>query len=271
MLVCAEGFSGAAVSLCTVGPAQELGLEAQRPVFYAALGLDFGTSDCAVTSRGAIRTVKGAKVRCNSATTVRPLALAYGAAGFSGSGSIGNKGVLVKQMRREACKQFPERVVLVHDFRTSRVSSAHTNVVAGQAESFSSTMYRRSARKVLAGTYNPTALQYSFNIFTLSFLPKVHSCITLSGANEHRRVSEFCKAATLLIVTVPGSVEEERSFSAMNFIKDERRNSLSANLSSTLRVYLDKTFTLKTFLYKEAIDYWMAGASARGRYLGHRV
>ncbi|KAJ9514733.1 hypothetical protein QJQ45_028390, partial [Haematococcus lacustris] len=59
-------------------------------------------------------------------------------------------------------------------------------------------------------------------------------------------IGEFCKAATLLIVTVPGSVEEERPFSAMNFIKDERRNSLSANLSSTLRVYLDKTFTLKT-------------------------
>ncbi|KAJ9507055.1 hypothetical protein QJQ45_004653 [Haematococcus lacustris] len=61
------------------------------------------------------------------------------------------------------------------------------------------------------------------------------------------QLSEFCKAATLLIVTVPGSVEEERTFSAMNFIKDERRNSLSANLSSTLRVYLDKTFTLETF------------------------
>ncbi|KAJ9506911.1 hypothetical protein QJQ45_002474 [Haematococcus lacustris] len=66
----------------------------------------------------------------------RPLALAYGAAGFSGSGSIGSRGVPVKQMQREACKQFPGRVVLVHEFRTSRVSSARTNVVAGQAESF---------------------------------------------------------------------------------------------------------------------------------------
>ncbi|KAJ9516367.1 hypothetical protein QJQ45_011025 [Haematococcus lacustris] len=83
------------------------------------------------------------------------------------------------------------------------------------------------------------------------------------------QLSEFCKAATLLIVTVPGSVEEERSFSAMNFIKDERRNRLSANLSSTLHVYLDKTFTLKTFPYKEALDYWMAGAPAKGRDLGH--
>ncbi|KAJ9530852.1 hypothetical protein QJQ45_028827, partial [Haematococcus lacustris] len=82
-------------------------------------------------------TVKGARVRCNSAVTGRPLALAYGAAGFSGSGSIGSKGVPVKQMRREACKQFPGRVVLVHEFRTSRVSSARTNVVAAQAESLS--------------------------------------------------------------------------------------------------------------------------------------
>ncbi|GFH25911.1 hypothetical protein HaLaN_23955 [Haematococcus lacustris] len=59
------------------------------------------------------------KVRCNSAATGRPLALAYGAAGFSGS--IGSRGVPVKQMLREACKQFPGRAVLVHEFRTSRL------------------------------------------------------------------------------------------------------------------------------------------------------
>ncbi|GFH22022.1 uncharacterized protein HaLaN_19421, partial [Haematococcus lacustris] len=76
-------------------------------------------------------TVKGAKVRCNSAATGRSLALAYGAAGFSGSGRIGSKGVPAKQMQREARRQFPGRVVLVHEFRTSRVSSAHTNVVQG--------------------------------------------------------------------------------------------------------------------------------------------
>ncbi|KAJ9507013.1 hypothetical protein QJQ45_003625 [Haematococcus lacustris] len=45
--------------------------------------------------------------------------------------------------------------------------------------------------------------------------------------------------------------------------------SLLSPLRRILR--LRKTFTLKTFPYKEAIDYWMAGASARGRYLGHRV
>ncbi|GFH30790.1 hypothetical protein HaLaN_29710, partial [Haematococcus lacustris] len=39
-------------------------------------------------------------------------------------------------MLREACKHFPGRVVLVHEFRTSRVSSARNDVVAGQPEAF---------------------------------------------------------------------------------------------------------------------------------------
>ncbi|KAJ9506852.1 hypothetical protein QJQ45_025387 [Haematococcus lacustris] len=55
----------------------------------------------------------------------RILALAYGAAGFNGSGTVGCRGVPVSQMQKEAVKQFrPERVVLVDEFRTSRVSSA---------------------------------------------------------------------------------------------------------------------------------------------------
>ncbi|KAJ9534020.1 hypothetical protein QJQ45_002025 [Haematococcus lacustris] len=62
-------------------------------------------------------TVRGAMARCNSAATGRPLALAYGAAGFSDA-------------------QGGMRVLLVDEFRTSRVSSARTNVVAGHAETF---------------------------------------------------------------------------------------------------------------------------------------
>ncbi|KAJ9526215.1 hypothetical protein QJQ45_009685 [Haematococcus lacustris] len=55
----------------------------------------------------------------------RILALAYGAAGFNGTGTIGCRGVPVSKMQKEAVRQFrPERVVLVDEFRTSRVSSA---------------------------------------------------------------------------------------------------------------------------------------------------
>ncbi|KAJ9524992.1 hypothetical protein QJQ45_005912 [Haematococcus lacustris] len=61
----------------------------------------------------------------------------------SGSGTIGSRGVPVKQMQREARKQFLGRVVLVHEFRTNRVSSARTNVVHEQVESFSNVMKRK--------------------------------------------------------------------------------------------------------------------------------
>ncbi|GFH14244.1 uncharacterized protein HaLaN_10262, partial [Haematococcus lacustris] len=55
-------------------------------------------------------------------------ALAYGAAGFSSSGSIGCRGVPVSQMLKEAPRQFPAGgVVMVDEFRTSRVSSAYSN------------------------------------------------------------------------------------------------------------------------------------------------
>ncbi|KAJ9525795.1 hypothetical protein QJQ45_009333 [Haematococcus lacustris] len=58
----------------------------------------------------------------------RVLALACGAAGFSGSGSIGCRGVPVSQMLKEALRQFPAgRVVMVDEFRTSRVSSAYSH------------------------------------------------------------------------------------------------------------------------------------------------
>ncbi|GFH32900.1 uncharacterized protein HaLaN_32192 [Haematococcus lacustris] len=58
----------------------------------------------------------------------RVLALAYGAAGFSGSGSVGCRGVPVSQMLKEALRQLPAgRVLMVDEFRTSRVSLAYSN------------------------------------------------------------------------------------------------------------------------------------------------
>ncbi|KAJ9510333.1 hypothetical protein QJQ45_015806, partial [Haematococcus lacustris] len=66
----------------------------------------------------------------------RVLALAYGAAGFSGSGSVGCRGVPVSQMLKEALRQFPAgRVLMVDESCTSRVSSAYSNpseALAGQ-------------------------------------------------------------------------------------------------------------------------------------------
>ncbi|KAJ9504803.1 hypothetical protein QJQ45_021478 [Haematococcus lacustris] len=50
------------------------------------------------------------------------------AAGFDGSGTIGGRSVPVNQMLKEALRQFPAgRVLMVDEFRTSRVSSAYSN------------------------------------------------------------------------------------------------------------------------------------------------
>ncbi|KAJ9519915.1 hypothetical protein QJQ45_014645 [Haematococcus lacustris] len=120
----------------------------------------FRLSQCVSPCVPWLQTVRGARVRCNSAATGRPQALAYGAAGFSGSGTIGSRGVPVKQMQREACKQYPGRVVLVHEFRTSRVGSARTKVVQGQAEScrwphpVRSTATRSRIRGLMCSTSN---------------------------------------------------------------------------------------------------------------------
>ncbi|KAJ9517980.1 hypothetical protein QJQ45_004349 [Haematococcus lacustris] len=52
----------------------------------------------------------------------RVLALAYGAAGFSGSGSIGCRGVPVSQMLKEALRQFPAGRVLMVDALAEKIA-----------------------------------------------------------------------------------------------------------------------------------------------------
>ncbi|GFH06368.1 uncharacterized protein HaLaN_00985, partial [Haematococcus lacustris] len=56
-----------------------------------------------VVARSWSKLIKQAKQR----STECVLALAYGAAGFAGSGTIGCRGVPVKQMLKEALRQFP--------------------------------------------------------------------------------------------------------------------------------------------------------------------
>ena len=56
---------------------------------------------------------------------------------------------------------------------------------------------------------------------TAQFWHSIRSTVDLRN-----KVSEWCKLASIALVQVPGSVEEERLFSKLAYIKDERRNSL---------------------------------------------
>ncbi|GFH07361.1 uncharacterized protein HaLaN_02149, partial [Haematococcus lacustris] len=118
----------------------------------------------------------------------RILALAYGAASFSGSGSIGCRGVPVSQMRKEAVQQFGAgRVVLVDEFRTSRVSSAYSHPIEalpGQPpESFRwlRPVYSEAKRSQVRGLMSSTSYNIRFYDRDVSAALNIRRCAVGPG------------------------------------------------------------------------------------------
>ncbi len=65
-------------------------------------------------------------------------------------------------------------------------------------------------------------------------------------------ISEWAAAAQLVIVMVPGSVEEERLFSVMNFLKDDTRNSLCLHLEAAVRIFSQQKYNTADFPFMRA-------------------
>ncbi|KAJ9532886.1 hypothetical protein QJQ45_010978 [Haematococcus lacustris] len=80
-------------------------------------------------------------------------------------------------------------------------------------------------------------------------------------------ILEYIKLAELALVMTPGSVEEERMFSAMAYLKDDTRNRLQeCHLNVCARVFSSNQFNLDTFPDERAISKWLDNAAVRGRY-----
>ena len=66
---------------------------------------------------------------------------------------------------------------------------------------------------------------------------------------------------------LPGSVEEERTFSAMAYLKNKHRNRLKTrHLNVAARLFKLPRSALRTFNFERALELWAAGAPKRGRY-----
>lgn len=91
------------------------------------------------------------------------------------------------------------------------------------------------------------------------------TALTTSGAFAVR-ISEFVKLAKIAVVMVGGSVEDERNFSVMNFVKIKLRNSLDDHLELCMRLKSQSMFTLATFPFVQAMRLWRDAAPGRGRY-----
>jgi hypothetical protein len=64
------------------------------------------------------------------------------------------------------------------------------------------------------------------------------------------------KIAELVVVTVLGSVEDERTFSTLNFMKNKLRNRLSTHLPLVVGMHAEQFYGLTDFPYDAAYEKW---------------
>jgi len=78
------------------------------------------------------------------------------------------------------------------------------------------------------------------------------------------RLSEFIKVAEIAICAVLGSVEDERTFSTLSFMKSKLRNRLGGHVDTCVKLFSQEFFTLETFPMNKAISSWREERSRRG-------
>jgi hypothetical protein len=68
---------------------------------------------------------------------------------------------------------------------------------------------------------------------------------------------EYFKLAEIAVVHVLGSVEDERTFSSLSFLKDKIRNRLDTNLQLVVGMHGQQIYNLQTFPYDDCFKQWV--------------
>ena len=77
--------------------------------------------------------------------------------------------------------------------------------------------------------------------------------------------SEWFVLAEISIVLVAGSVEDERRFSNLKWLKNELRNHLGEeHCELVVRMFVQYAYNMKTFPYESVLASWVAAKSRRG-------
>jgi hypothetical protein len=80
--------------------------------------------------------------------------------------------------------------------------------------------------------------------------------VSMSGVSKDA-VSEWIILAELAFVMTPGSVEEERMFSALKYIKNVFRSRLGTDLlTAAARIFKNTMYSVATFPYSRAVAFW---------------
>ena len=78
-------------------------------------------------------------------------------------------------------------------------------------------------------------------------------------------MSEYFKLANLCQTMILGSVEDEKIFSALSFLKSKLRNKLDKHMGTCLRLYVTK-YDISNFPFDRALALWRSNCDRRGEY-----
>lgn len=76
--------------------------------------------------------------------------------------------------------------------------------------------------------------------------------------------NEFMKVAKLAVVQITGSVEDERIFSTLTFMKTRLWNRLCEHFDLVVCMEVQPFYTVNTFFYHNAITTWIEEKTQRG-------
>jgi hypothetical protein len=71
-----------------------------------------------------------------------------------------------------------------------------------------------------------------------------------------QRLSEFIKVAEIAVTAVLGSVEDERTFSTLAFMKSKLRNRLGSHLDTAVKMFSQPFYNQESFPYSLALTHW---------------
>ena len=91
--------------------------------------------------------------------------------------------------------------------------------------------------------------------FTINPLIKMRRILSTSR-HLQKLIPKYFKLAEIGSILILGLVEDERCFPTLKFLKSCHRNRLEKHMPLVVRMFGQQYFSLKNFLFTEAIDSW---------------
>ena len=85
-----------------------------------------------------------------------------------------------------------------------------------------------------------------------------------TSETQLQHIRNFADLAKIALTTPTGSVENEGSFSLMNYVNNERRNRMGPEVLNAICRIKRSGYTIKVFPYEETIRVWKESRPRRG-------